>query len=276
VNGGTGWSGRQQVPNALSSGGVALAGPAGGPLFLTWKGVDGDEQIWWSTFDGGTWSGPQVVPGALSTVGPALAPYAGVFMAWKGGSGDQRIWWNSFYGGRWSGAQVVPTANTGFGPALTVRQIGYGEPYMAWKGVDGDQQVWWSTYQGGSTGQNTWTNAQPVPGALTTAGVALAAPPGGGVHMAWKGGTGDQRIWFSQVYPGSPSAWTTPQVVPTANTSTGPALAVYGGSTYMTWKGVDGDERIWWSRFNGSSWTGAQEMIGDYTTFRPALATIGS
>lgn len=273
-NGGTGWSAPQPVPGAYSSAGVALAGQANGPLFLTWKGVEGDERIWWNWSDGNAWSGAQPVPGALSTVGPALAPYAGVFMAWKGASGDQRIWWNSYYGG-WTVPQVVPGATTSFGPALAVRKIGYGEPYLAWKGQDSDQSVWWNKHQGGSTGQNTWTGPQQVPGAFTSAGVAMAGPPGGGVHLAWKGAGGDQRIWWSQAYPSSPNVWTTPQVVPGATTDVGPALAVYGGSTYMTWRGGQG-EQIWWSLFNGSGWTTPRPVSGAATSFRPALAALGS
>ncbi|MFC9842525.1 hypothetical protein [Streptomyces sp. NPDC127595] len=273
-NGGNGWSAPQPVPGASSSAGVALAGQGGGPLFMTWKGVSGDERIWWNWFDGTTWSGAQPVPGALSSVGPALAPYAGVFMAWKGSSGDQRIWWNSYYGG-WTAPQAVPGASSSFGPALTVRKIGYGEPYMAWKGVEGDQAVWWNKYQGGSTGQNTWTVPQTIPGAATSAGVALAAPPGGGVHLAWKGIAGDQRIWWSQTYPSSPDVWRTPQVVPYATTDVGPALAVYGSSTYMTWRETQ-SEQVLWSLFNGSGWTTPRSVSGAATSFRPALAALGS
>ncbi|MFD7908495.1 hypothetical protein ACFV4G_40430 [Kitasatospora sp. NPDC059747] len=275
---GTGWTGPQPVDGAATSAGVALAGPWGGPLLMAWKGVLGDERIWWNSFDGGAWSAPQQVPGAASSVGPALTDYAGVFMAWKGVTGDQQIWWNSFYGG-WTAPQAVPGASSGFGPALAVDRSGgpYGVPCMAWKGVDGDQRIWWNSYRGGSTGSNSWTGPQPVDGAATSAGVALAGQPGGGLLMAWKGVDGDQRIWWSRLYPSS-TVWTPPQPVPGARSGVGPALAVYGGSTVMTWKGADGDQRIWWNRFDpgGSVWSDPQPIFGASTGFRPALATVGA
>ncbi|WP_157882596.1 hypothetical protein [Streptomyces silvensis] len=270
-----GWTGPQPVPGAFTSGGVALAGPSGGALHMAWKGVEGDERIFWNRLDGTTWSGPEPVPGALTKVGPALAPYAGVLMAWRGLGGDQRVWWNSRFG-RWTAPQVVPGALTGFGPALAVDHIGtYGVPRMAWRGADADERIWWNTYRGGDSGTNDWTGPQPVPGALTSAGVALAGPPGGGLHMAWKGAGGDERIWWSRLHAGS-TAWTAPQPVPGALSSVGPALAVYSGSVYMTWKGAGGDERIWWSRFPATTWTPPQPVDGALTAFRPALATIGN
>ncbi|MEI5103074.1 hypothetical protein RB200_36705 [Streptomyces sp. PmtG] len=146
---------------------------------------------------------------------------------------------------------------------------------MAWKGVDGDERVFWNTYRGGSGGANDWTGGQPVPGAFTSAGVALAGPPGGGLSMAWKGAGGDERLWWSQLFPNSTS-WTTPQPVPGALSGVGPALAVHSEFLYLTWKGVGGDERVWWSRRHPTStWTPPQPVPGALTAFRPALATVG-
>ncbi|MFI0487507.1 hypothetical protein [Actinomadura sp. 9N215] len=42
-------------------------------ILMVWKGVEGDQQIWWNTFNGSSWSGPQQVPGASTSFRPAIA-----------------------------------------------------------------------------------------------------------------------------------------------------------------------------------------------------------
>ncbi|WP_367133993.1 MULTISPECIES: hypothetical protein [Streptomyces] len=44
---------------------------------MAWKGVTGDEQVWWSRLTGYTWTGSQQVGGALSSFRPALATIGG-------------------------------------------------------------------------------------------------------------------------------------------------------------------------------------------------------
>ncbi len=266
-----GWTTPQVVPGAGTSAGVAMAGTNQAMAVATWKGVTGDERIWWNSLVTGSWSTPQVVPGANSSVGPALVTSGlGAIMMWKGGSGDQRVWWNYFDSAVWTSPQVMPGAATSFAPAAAFRP-GVPVLHVAWKGVDGDQRIWWSTLSGSLSG--TWSSPQVVPGAGTSAGVSLAAMPNGNLVMAWKGVTGDQQIWWSQSYPGSPGSWTAPQVVPGTGTGTGPSLAANGNAMAMTWKGVDGDERVWWSRFDGTNWTAPQVIAGAGTSFRPAVAT---
>ncbi|MFI8931455.1 twin-arginine translocation signal domain-containing protein [Streptomyces sp. NPDC053474] len=48
------------------------------------------------------------------------------------------------------------------------------------------------------------------------------------------------------------------------------------GTTFMACKGVTGDEQIWWSRLVGNTWSAPQHVVGALSSFRPALATIGS
>ncbi|QCX81532.1 hypothetical protein C9F11_39750 [Streptomyces sp. YIM 121038] len=265
------WSVPQRVPGALSSAGVALAGPPGGPLYLTWRG-SGEEGIWVARFDGSSWTWPERVPDANGSVGPALAPYAGVFQAWKGVTGDQRIWWNRWNGG-WSGNQVVPGANSSFGPALAFDRYGTGVPHMVWKGSEGDERIWWNRYLGGGSGSNNWTGPEAVPAATTRAGVALASPPEGGLYLAWKSTDAEENILYSRL---SGNTWLSPRGVPGARSSVGPALAVNSGYLYATWKGVTGDEQVWWSRLVGNTWSVPQQVGGARSSFRPALATIGS
>lgn len=59
--------GAERLPN--------LAGVANGSSFMAWKGVDGDQRIWWNRFDpgGSVWSDPQPIFGASTGFRPALA-----------------------------------------------------------------------------------------------------------------------------------------------------------------------------------------------------------
>jgi hypothetical protein len=43
-----------------------------GLLYMAWKGIEGDQGIYFSTFDGQNWAAQQNVPGIGSSVGPAL------------------------------------------------------------------------------------------------------------------------------------------------------------------------------------------------------------
>jgi hypothetical protein len=73
----------------------AVGGVTGRP-YAAWKGVDGDQGIYWSSWDGQNWAPQQKIDGAGTSVGPSLAafnnsPYA----AWKGVDGDEKIYWSS-------------------------------------------------------------------------------------------------------------------------------------------------------------------------------------
>ncbi|QEV57335.1 hypothetical protein CP982_00075 [Streptomyces spectabilis] len=48
------------------------------------------------------------------------------------------------------------------------------------------------------------------------------------------------------------------------------------GSTFQAWKGVAGDEQVWWGSLVGYTWKAPQPVGGARSSFRPALATIGS
>lgn len=87
-----------------TGGGIALAigttnalsaTQRGSKILLTWKGVEGDQQIWFSLFDGNEFSGQTAVAGVGTSVGPAVADMGGrSFMAWKGVDGDSNIYWS--------------------------------------------------------------------------------------------------------------------------------------------------------------------------------------
>ncbi|MFC4053487.1 hypothetical protein ACFOY4_27690 [Actinomadura syzygii] len=240
-------------------------------VFMVWKGVNGDEHVWWNRLnaDGVTWTGPQIVPGANSSAGVALvgSDRTRFTMAWKGVNGDQRIWVNNFANNAWTTPQPLAGAASSVGPGGT----NMAGPWLAWKGVEGDQAIWW-THQ-----FNDWSAPQKIPGAFSSFGPAMAnrqvdartVEP----IVTWKGVDGDQRIWWNN-YNSVTNTWTGPQVVPGANTSAGTALASVGGEVYAAWKGVGGDERIWWNKLPqfSSTWTAPQVVPGANSSVGPALA----
>ncbi|MBV9282407.1 MAG: S8/S53 family peptidase [Chloroflexi bacterium] len=232
-----------------------------GKLYMAWKGVERDESIWWTTFDGTHWAPQQQVPGVWTSDGPSLAVFNGkLYMAWKGMYGDQRIWWTTFDGSHWAPQQQVPGVWTSVGPALAV--FG-GKLYMAWKGMDGDQRIWWTTFDG-----THWTAQQLVPGVWTSVGPALAVFKGK-LYMIWKGMDGDQRIWWTS-FDGT--HWAAQQSIAGVGTTHGPSLAVFNGALYAAWKGIFGDQGIYVSHFDGTHWAAQQHVAGIATSLGPELA----
>ena len=125
INGSVAGGGEQ--PMRASQGAIqtsdapALCG-AGNGFVMAWKGVPGDERIWWSrSADGLNWETPrEAMPqdGGIRTIAaPAIAVWRfGYVLVWRGVSGDQRLWWSrlSFNsaGGRWATPQVVDAADS--------------------------------------------------------------------------------------------------------------------------------------------------------------------
>jgi hypothetical protein len=89
---------------------------------LTFKGVEGDERIHLSAFNGSSWTQPQALRGANSSTGPALVVFNGELnMTWKGAAGDQKLFFASFDGTNWTEPRAIPNANSSADPALTRR-----------------------------------------------------------------------------------------------------------------------------------------------------------
>ncbi len=89
-------------------------------LIMSWKGIEGDQGIWFSSFDGNNWVGQQNVTGVGTSIGPSLAVFNGrLFMAWKGIEGDQGIWFSSFDGNNWAPQRHIDGVGTSFRPSLS-------------------------------------------------------------------------------------------------------------------------------------------------------------
>ena len=223
------WASQNPVSDVGTSVGPALAAYIG-LLTMAWKGVDGDDGIWYTSGNqiaDGTinWVSQNPVPGVGTSVGPALAVYNNNFiLAWKGVDGDNGIWYttgprNADGTVNWASQKSIPGVATSVRPSLAVCN---GILTMAWKGVDSDNGIYHTTGIPTAEGISWLVGGQMVPGVGTSVGPALAAC-NGILTMAWKGIDGDNGIWYTTFTQNA--GWKPQNPVPGVGTSVGPALA---------------------------------------------------
>jgi kumamolisin len=233
-------------------------------LYMAWKGIEHDQRIFWSSFDGAHWTSQQSVPNVATSSGVSLAVFNGkLYMAWKGMNADEGLWWSSFNGSSWAPQQEVPGVASSTGPSLAVFN---GKLFMAWKGMVSDQGIWWSSFDG-----SHWAAQKEIANVATSVGPQLAVFQGA-LHAIWKGMNEDQGLWYSH-FDGS--AWVPQKQVPGVGTSEGASICVFGNKLHAAWKGMNDDQRIWTSTFDGTSWAAQTLIAGVGTSVGPALAAFG-
>jgi hypothetical protein len=257
---GINWSPQQQLSDRGSSEGPCLAtyhpvsrdGTPVEGLFMAWKGVGDDHNIYWSTnSDLGGWSGQQSIPVGTSAR-PALIEFNGqMVMAWKGVPGDSGIYWSKFDGvGSWSPQQQIGGRGTSDGPVLAV--FG-GQLHMFWKGVEGDDTVWHAVLVDPANGiwgpqqQVTFTttgnlSSGETPIAIGTSTSFSATVRGSELVLLWKGVPGDHAIWFSRF---NGSTFSGQMNVPNVGTESYPAIATLNGKLIAGWRGIGDDRTLW-------------------------------
>jgi kumamolisin len=234
-------------------------------LFMGWKGIEFDDRLWWTTYNGSAWAPQSEIPGVAGSAGVAFAVFGNdLYAAWKGEGNDQGIYWSFFNGSTWQAQKLVSGVGASTGPRLAVYD---GKLYMAWKGMEDDQRLWWSSFNG-----SAWAPQAEIPGVAGSVGPAIAAF-GNGLVAAWKGEFGDPRLWYSTF---NGSSWSAQQLIPNTGTSEGPSLAVYNGLLYAVWKGEYADQTMWWSTFNGSTWAPQKQIPGVWSSIGPGLAVFGN
>ena len=126
-------------------------------LFMFWKGVPGDSNVYYSFYDFANdpiWK-PQRrveyfsyesgggIPYAIGTSGAPSAAVRGnsILLTWKGVEGDSAIYISLFANNEFSGQAAVPNVGTSAGPSVVQAD---GSTFMAWKGIEGDTGIYWS------------------------------------------------------------------------------------------------------------------------------------
>ena len=222
-----------------------------GELYMVWKGMERDDRVFYSFFNGKNWAPQKQVRGIGSSTGAALAVFnKELFMAWKGVLGDERIFWTTFDGTTWAPQQVIPGMGSSTGPRLAVFN---NKLYMVWKGVMGDQRIFWTTFNGLS-----WAPQAFVPNVATSVGPALAVF-NNALYMVWKGWYGDQGLYWSKF---TGAGWTPQKTISGVGSSEGPSLAVFQNALYAVWKGIFGDQSLWYSHFDGTTWAAQKQIPG--------------
>ncbi|HEY6886814.1 MAG TPA: C1 family peptidase [Solirubrobacter sp.] len=234
-------------------------------LYAVWKGVHGDDSMWWSSYNGSAWAPQQRIPGVGSSVGPTVAVFNGrLYAAWKGMGTDQGIYWSSFDGHAWAAQQRIGGVATSVGPSLAVFN---GRLYAAWKGMNTDQGIYWSSFDG-----HGWAAQQRIGGVATSVGPSLSVF-NNRLYAAWKGMNNDQGIWWSS-FDGH--AWAPQQEIAGVATSIGPRLATFNNKLYAAWKGMGNDQGIYWSAFDGHTWVPQRRIGGVASSIGPTLGTFNN
>ena len=171
---------------------------------MAWKGVEGDQGIYFSTFDGHNWA-PQVkILGIGTSEGPALAGLNNrLYMAWKGVEGDRHVYYTWIDDGPkaiWQAQRVVAFTEaeiegmvsvpigSSHGPSI----VAHGDSLMAaWKGISGDSALYFASLQG-----DEWNGQIKIAGVGSSARPALAVF-NNRLYMAWKGIQGDSNLYYS-------------------------------------------------------------------------------
>jgi hypothetical protein len=236
-----------------------------GKLYMAWKGIERDDRIFYTAFNGTSWAAQTLIPGIATSSGVALAVFNGkLYMAWKGMLADQGIYWASFDGSNWTAQSQLSGVGTSTGPRLAVFN---NKLYMAWKGLEGDQGIYWSSFNGTS-----WAAQQNIAGVATSVGPALAVF-NNVLYAAWKGEYGDQGIYYSTF---NGTSWAAQKNIAGVASSEGPSLAVFNGRLYAAWKGMTADQSLWFSFFNGSAWAAQANIPGTWSSIGPSIAVMGS
>ncbi len=263
-----------QGPNSTTDHRPSLTGttwdkatPLGGVLVAAWKGMGGDQHMYYATLQPGApnetafSSPPSVIPAfsdgtpAGSSHGPWLTfdPENNMlFAAWKGAYNDQNLWWAYYDGTRWSEQKSIGnfTTGTSHGPALAVFN---GDLFAAWKGEGGDQSVWYSHIRISDAlkGYNDWDLQRTIGGIGSSEGPSLVVYKER-LYAFWKGSNGflseDDGIWYTfrdgaNIF----NTWREQVLSGGSGSHIGPTAAVTEpGNIILGWRGGNSDTALWW------------------------------
>jgi hypothetical protein len=298
INGLYGWKsqtpladrGSTDGPSMATAGVASLAGNAQ-QLYMAWRGVHGDDGVYWSRLSGNGWSPQASINGIGSAHGPALASgytnagngqlVTGLFMAWDGVPGDDAIYFAENTNpavNDWGSQGQIPGAGTSARPALAMFN---GKMHAAWKGISGDSAIYWSRFENGS-----WLQQKSIPGRGTSNGPSLAVLRDR-LYMFWKGIDGDSDAYYAWMDAQPNAIWQVAQkityteaevegnVAVAIGTSDQPVATVRDDAIVLAWKGVPSDTALYFSRLRyDKEWSGQTKLADVGSSSGPAVADL--
>jgi hypothetical protein len=253
-------------------------------LFMAWKGVEDDSNIYWSSLNGTAWSPQSKVEGIGSSHAPALISYggsgfaSGLLMAWKGVEDDSGIYYSqnpTLLPNNWLPQKKIEGVGTSCKPALVACK---GFIYMVWKGVEDDSGIYYSRLVG-----DQWEAQQKIYGVGTSDSPALGVM-GEKLYLVWKGIEDDSNVYYAK-FDKEKDHWEEQRTLACPNaagnkfinigTSHGPAVTFLDDALMVAWKGVEDDSSIWFSIFEDEKWSSQVNIKGLGTSSGPALAAAG-
>jgi hypothetical protein len=257
-------------------------------VYMVWKGINGDQGLYFANYDGAHWSPQTNIHNVGSSHTPALANYpvmgngvfaSGLFMAWKGVSGDQGLYFSRNPDrdpNGWFPQTPIGGVGTSDKPALAYFN---NRMWMAWKGIAGDSGIYYSTFDG-----NQWTPQQRVYGVGTSSSPTLAVL-GNRLYMAWKGIEGDSGIYYTWISDASNAIWDAQRIVAYresvtsgmawqfVGTSSAPSLTSHNGQLVLIWKGAGDDQGIYFSVLQNGEWAGQIRIEHVGSSSGPAITS---
>jgi hypothetical protein len=219
----------------------------GGHLYVFW--IDASGKLWYTDLAGKTWRRAKTVSGtwgtAESSTSPSLAvASSSLWVVWKGHA-TTNIYYSSLSGTSWSKQQVAVSSATSLSPAVAPTGLSAAPITIAWTtstGAIGYGILGFLGFEDIGTVPQAGTNATPSLDFMTAA-------PGETMYLAWKG-TSTNRVFFDEVTDFSastfgPGTWAGQAALPSATTSTGPALTNIGTTLDALYK-AHGNHRIWY------------------------------
>lgn len=123
-------------------------------VYMAWKGEEGDERIFWSSYDGVKWQPQTPIPNASTKIAPAVVALdAAIFIVWKNAADDKIFWAMSFQDQRTNRLEFnvkgpVHAGTTGFQTTHTpaLARIDGRNFCMAWTGITDPYYMTWSAF----------------------------------------------------------------------------------------------------------------------------------
>jgi hypothetical protein len=160
--------------------------------------------------------------------------------------------------------QKVSGVSTVAAPAATTNGDNY---FLAW--TTRDESIHWTTCPASNDQKSyDWVKERSIPDAASSEGPALINFKDK-VWMAWKGESGDPRIFLSSL---TGSTWSPGTPVSGVGTSSSPALTATSSELFLACKGEHDDAIFWAKSLDGKAWSPQARVPGAASSHTPALA----